>query len=275
MAIKFGFSDECGSYSQNRTVKQNKVHPYYIRSLFLIDGDDYRKLTNDFNSLKKEFGFSNQEIKWAHIWCLRNCQLNGKIPNVKDDYYFLKDVDYHKIIDFVEQSLKLLCNIENCKTVYTITNNSLNSKFSEKDLFKMHLTTLLQRTQFETQKCADDLAVLFFDPLCVNKSNLLREVYYDIQKKGDFIKEYTHIKDSLNLEFSHHSTGIQLSDFLSGVMAGVLKGYGKSVEIFNNTIRPTLRNYNHKILGAGICEIPTNQTERLRLKSHFDKHFLD
>lgn len=271
MAIKFVFSDECGTYSPIRTEKQNRVHPYYIRSLFIIDGDGYKKISQDFKELKKQFGLPSKEIKWAHIWSLRSSVKGNKEIHQKEDHYFLKDFDCHLIIDFIEASLMLLQNL-NCKTVYSITNNNSNAKFSEKDLFKMHITTLLQRTQFETQKNADDLAVLFFDPLCDKKSKLLREIYFDIAQNGDFVQEYTHIKDSINLEFSHHSIGIQLADYLAGIMAGTLKGYDRSVQIFNNAVRPTLRNHNKKILGAGVCEIPTNTHERQKLKAHFKQH---
>ncbi len=270
--IKFAFSDECGQYSPIRTQKQIKVHPFYIRSLIIMNGDDYRDLCLNFAVLKQDLGFPNKEIKWSHIWTLRTHQQKGTVPNPKDDCYFLREVDYHKIIEFVESSLMLLKDLECCKTVFTITNNNSNAKFSEKDLFKMHITSLLQRVQFEVQKNSNDLAVLFFDPLCENKSKLLREIYFDIQESGDFIQNYTHIKDSLNLEFSHHSAGIQLADFLSGVMAGTLKGYDRSIEIFNKAVRPTLRNYQNKIMGAGICEIPTNSTERQKMREHFKKN---
>ncbi|WP_288984698.1 DUF3800 domain-containing protein [uncultured Flavobacterium sp.] len=272
MAIKFAFSDECGHYSPVRTEKQNKVHPFYIRSLFIIDGGDYKNLCQNFAVLKQDYGLPEKEIKWAHIWTLRTHHKKGTKPNEKDDCFFLKDIDHHKIIDFVENALMLLQNLEFSKTIFTITNNNSNAKFSEKDLFKMHITSLLQRVQYEVQANSEDLAVLFFDPLSENKSKLLREIYFDIQVNGDFVQNYTHVKDSLNLEFSHHSTGIQLADFLAGVMSGTLKGYERSVQIFNNAVRPMLRDYKNKILGAGICEVPTNTTERQKMREHFKKH---
>ena len=272
MAIKFGFSDECGSYMPIRSDRQNQIHPFYIRSLFLMNGDDYKTLTNDFKSLKNEFGLPQKEIKWAHIWSLRSCQKKNNIPKESKEFYFLKDFDYHTIIDFAEKSLLLLKELESCKTIYTITDNKSDAKFSEKDLFKMHITSLLQRVQFETQMKSNDLTVLFFDPIGDKKSKLLRETYFDIQTNGDFVKNYTHIKDSLNLEYSHHSTGIQIADFLAGVITGVLKGYGRSIEIFNKAVYPTLRNYNNKILGAGICEIPSNKSKRDELRQILRRH---
>lgn len=272
MAIKFGFSDECGTYMSKRTQKQNKIHPFYVRSLFLMDGNDYKLLSDKFKALKNEFGLPQKEIKWAHIWSLRSCQKNNKTPKESKDYYFLKDFDYHRIIDFAESSLLLLLDLNSCKTIYTITNNNSDAKFSEKDLFKMHITSLLQRTQYETQLKDDDLTVLFFDPIGDKKSKLLRETYFDIQSNGDFVKEYSHIKDSLNLEYSHHSAGIQIADFLAGVITGVLKGYDRSVEIFMKAVYPTLRRYKGNILGAGICEVPTNQNERTKIKNILNKH---
>src|SRR5690554_6591362 len=130
MGVKFGFSDECGNYQPIRTEKQNNIHPYYVRSLFLMNGDDYKLLSDKFKALKTEFELPQKEIKWAHIWSLRSCQRYGKTPKENKDFYFLKDIDYHKIIDFAERSLLLLTEIENCKTIYTITNNKSDAKFS-------------------------------------------------------------------------------------------------------------------------------------------------
>lgn len=274
MAIKFGFSDECGNYIPERTDKHNSIHPYYIRSLFLINGDDYKVLSEKFKKLKKQFGLPQKEIKWAHIWSLRSNQLKGQTPSENRDYYFLRDFDYHDLIDFAEQTLLLLNDIKDCKFIYTITNNKSDAKFPEKDLFKMHITSLLQRTQFETQTNKNDLAVIFFDPIGGKKSQLLREIYFDIQTKGDFVKEYKNVKDSLNLEYSHHSTGIQIADFLAGVMMGVLKGYDRSIDIFRKAVHPKLRNYNNKILGAGICEIPTNEKQRTEFRLFLNQKLL-
>ena len=111
MAIKFAFSDECGHYAQFRTEKQNRVHPFYIRSLFLMDGDEYKKLCQDFIVLKQDYQLPEKEIKWAHIWRLRTHNQQGTNPSVKDDCYFLKDIDYHRIIDFVEKPAEFVSDL--------------------------------------------------------------------------------------------------------------------------------------------------------------------
>lgn len=130
---------------------------------------------------------------------------------------------------------------------------------------------MLQRTQFETQTNKNDLALIFFDPIGGKKSQLLRDIYYDIQTKGDFVKDYKNVNDSLNLEYSHHSTGIQIADFLAGLMMGVLKGYDRSIDIFGKAVHPKLRNYHNRILGAGICEIPTDEKQRTELRLYLNQ----
>jgi len=85
-------------------------------------------------------------------------------------------------------------------------------------------------------------------------------------QKGDFIQHYSHIKDSLNLEYSHHSVGIQFADYVAGSFGGFLKGYEKSKEIFNKRIRPYLRTgRNREILGFGIMEVPTSDKVRTHI----------
>ena len=86
-------------------------------------------------------------------------------------------------------------------------------------------------------------------------------------QRGDFIREYSHIKDSLNLEYSHHSTGIQFADYIAGSSGGFLKEYPKSKEIFNVRVMPYLRTGDKgEILGYGIIEIPKNKKVRAYIK---------
>lgn len=66
-----------------------------------------------------------------------------------------------------------------------------------------------------------------------------------------------HIKDSLNLELSHHSAGIQLADFIAGCFTGFLRGWRFSTESCKELILPYLRKSDDgEVLGYGIREIP-------------------
>ena len=54
------------------------------------------------------------------------------------------------------------------------------------------------------------------------------------------------------MEYSHHSVGIQLADYIARAFLGFLKGYKNSKEIFINRIKPLLQNINGEIMGYGI-----------------------
>ena len=75
----------------------------------------------------------------------------------------------------------------------------------------------------ELQEKVDNLCILFIDPISEEKNKHLRDHYHELFYSGDYIQKYKHIKDSLNIEFSHQSIGIQLADFISGCTIGALK----------------------------------------------------
>jgi hypothetical protein len=112
----------------------------------------------------------------------------------------------------------------------------------------MHIRSLLQRVEYGLNGKINGFATLFFDPVDDKRSKLLRDTYFDIYCTGDFVKEYKHVKDSLNLEFSHHSIGIQMADYIAGCFIGYLKQYDRSVDIFNTAILPKVRKHKGKLL---------------------------
>ncbi|MGS0747834.1 DUF3800 domain-containing protein [Halpernia sp. GG3] len=272
MCIFFGFSDECGTYQIEKTKKHLAVHPYYIRSTLLIRGDEWKKLNKLFNALKLEFNLPlEREIKWAYLWQLRKFQKENKeIPKNKD-FKFLENHSYKSIIDFVDKSLNLLNQIEYKQIIITHTENLTCSKINEKAFLKMHLQEHMQRVEMQIQtREEENLAVLFFDPVCEKTDKHLRDIYFDLFNSGDFINSYKHIKDSLNIEHSHQSVGIQLADFISGAFSSILKGlrsdnYEMGKTIYYNYIHTNLRSYNGTIWGAGIREVPSDMKYRKKL----------
>ena len=99
---------------------------------------------------------------------------------------------------------------------------------------------------------------------------MLTDAYNDLFLNGDYIENYFVIKDCLHFELSHHSSGIQIADFIAGVTYGYLKGREDSKEIFNRYIRPYLRQCTDgKITGWGIIEIPTDEKVRKYLADNF------
>ncbi len=114
------------------------------------------------------------------------------------------------------------------------------------------------------------MAVLFFDPVNENTDNFFRDAYFELYNSGDFINEYKHIKDSLNIENSHQSVGIQLADYISGTFSACLKGinsnnYDRGKQMFYKYVYPNLRRNNGDFWGFGIREVPSNLNYRLEL----------
>jgi len=272
MSIYFGFSDECGAYKMQKTKKHLKVHPHYIRSTLLIKADEWKKLNREFTHLKILYDLPiEREIKWAYLWQLRNFQRNKKAIPKKRDFKFLEDYDYRDLIEFVEKCLNLLHSIEYKQIIITHTDNVNCAQINEKSMLQMHLQEHMQRIEMQIQtRKEENLAVLFFDPVSERTDQLLRDVYFDLFNAGDFINSYKHIKDSLNIEYSHQSVGIQITDYISGTYSAVLKGrktsnYDRGKNMFYNNVYPYLRKYNGVIWGAGIREVPSNISYRRQL----------
>ncbi len=277
MSIFFGFSDECGSYKLNKNKKYLTVHPHYIRSTLLIKADEWKKINKAFTDLKTLYNLPvEKEVKWAYLWHLRNYQKKGqKIPEGKD-FKFLESYDYHDLIEFVERSLALLETIEYKKVIITHTDNANCPRINEKAMLKMHLQEHMQRIEMQIQtRTEENLAVLFFDPVSENTDRHFRDIYFELYNSGDFINSYKHIKDSLNIENSHQSVGIQLADYVSGTFSAILKGrepknYDRGKQMFFRYVYPNLRRYNGVIWGIGIREVPSNMAYRRELAIEMD-----
>ncbi len=123
----------------------------------------------------------------------------------------------------------------------------------------------MQRIEMEIQG-ENNIAVFFFDPTSEKIDHGLRNAYNQLWAMGDFIKNYTHVTDSLCFEYSHHSCGIQLADYCAGVFNGVLKGYPTAKKIFSESIRPLVRKKGNVIMGHGIIEILKNDDVRNQIR---------
>jgi len=270
----FAFSDESGEYKQNRSEKFIKSSPYYIRATLLILASDWKELNTKFRNNKEKFNLPlEKEIKWSYIWPLKQYLEYGQSIPEKKPFYFLKDKDYNEIIKFIDSSLKFLSELNYVKIIITVTSNKHCKTASRNDIYKWHIQDQMERIEMELQKQEDNLCVFFIDSITEKNNKLLRDSYFDLYQNGDFIERYSHIIDSLNIEYSHHSSGIQFVDYIVGSFRGFLRGYENSKEIYKNRIRPYLRTgNNNEILGYGIKEVPTNKEEvRTYIKEILEK----
>jgi hypothetical protein len=275
--IYFCFSDECGDYKPNMTEKQLRNHPFYIRTTLIINAAQWKQLNNQFKKLKDDFGLGKiKEVKWAHIWTLRSFQkYNKPIP---ENHYIkqFEKFEYHTLIKFAEETLALLNNIDEKKIIATYTKNE-NKHISEKSMLAFHLQEQMQRIEMLLQVDQENLGVLFFDPVSPEKNEMFRQIYNSLFHDGDFIPEYKFIKDSLNIENSHHSVGIQIADFISGSFSAVLKhsdhiDYSLGISMFFNHVYPHIRRSPvGKIMGWGIREVPSSVVTRKWALEQLDK----
>jgi hypothetical protein len=251
------------------TAKQVRIHPFYVRTTLLINANEWKALNNSFRQLKTKYSLPlTKELKWAHLWTLRNFQIKKKEIPAKCDIKYLEKIDYHTLIDFVEESLLLINNLNEKKIIATFTKNSNNTALNDKLMMKFHLQEHMQRIEMELQVEVGNLGVLFIDPISNEKNELFRSIYYELFEDGDFIKKYKFIKDSLNIENSNHSVGIQIADYISGAFSSILKAssdnnYARGVKMFYDFVQPNLRRGSKgEIQGYGIREVPRCKTNR-------------
>ncbi|MGA1847586.1 DUF3800 domain-containing protein [Deferribacter abyssi] len=268
MSTYFCFSDEAGYYKQDMSNRQLRSHPFYVRVTLMMNSNEWKTLNDEFRKLKEEYNLPlAKELKWSYLWLLRKFK-NKEIPD-DHEIKFLDNFNYHTLVEFVEKSLMLINRLKYKKIIVTYTRNSKNYKIKEKEMLKFHLQEHLQRIQMELQFNRENLAVLFIDPINNEKNEFLRKIYFDLYNNGDFIKNYNCIKDSLNIENSHHSVGIQITDYIAGVFLSFLKSskreknYFQGMQMFFNYIYPNLRRVlNGNVIGYGIREVPKDDEER-------------
>lgn len=287
MPIYFAFSDECGDYTQYPNPSQLKSHPFYIRATLLMDAEEWKGLSLSLNTLKDRYGIAqHREIKWAYLHPLAEHQKKGKKITNDKDYFFLRNHDYRDILDFVDQSLSLISELDFKKIIITFTDNNYSNNFGDKYILAFHIQELMQRIEMELEHDGQNLAVLFFDPVSEKKNAMFREIYFDLYRNGDFIKRYCHIKDCLNIEFSHQSCGIQIADYIAGSFRSILMSndkntYQNGTDMFFRHVYPNLRRIWGNLWGYGIREVPQSSYIRrtfrekiASLKQEFDKMIL-
>jgi hypothetical protein len=113
-----------------------------------------------------------------------------------------------------------------------------------------------------------NLAIVFLDNLHKDAEKEIREACYDLIRKDELV-HYSHIKDCVYFEYSHHSYAMQLADFCAGVFNGALRGFGDSKTLFRMVYPGLIRKSSRGvIMGYGVCEIPTDKEgTRLRIRN--------
>jgi hypothetical protein len=278
MAIYFASSDETGDYKPNPGKKFLKSNPHYCRATLITEADEWKKLHNSLKDVYAAYGVGPEipEVKWSHIWSINKYRKQGKEVPSKKPYAPLADrLKDTQLKLFPGSVLSLLRGIH-AKVVITVWENRKNKptwlsppqqSWPEEMFLQWHLQEHMQRIEMEIQE-GENLAVLFVDHISNEKDKMLRNAYNRIYQQDAFIKEYSHIKDSFNIEYSHHSSCIQLADFIAGCFAGMLRGYGESSELFRDYAMPYLRRSDGgEIMGYGVRDVPRCESLRQDIKA--------
>lgn len=265
MPIYFASSDESGNYRRDASEKFVKSNPFYSRCTVLTKANNWKVLRQSLHDIRMQYELPDQvEVKWSHIWSIsKHERKNEKIPPNRPYSRLGLYLNSSQILEFVHGVLGFLQSIDYCKIIITVSKNKPHDTVPEAWHLERHLEAHMQRIEMGLQEEDDNLAVVFADPLSEDKDKGLRDAYHNIFQSGAFIKEYSHIKDSLNFEYSHHSAGIQIADFIAGSFNGMLRGFPESNTIFHERVKPFLRRSKDGIImGFGIKEIPKNDEFR-------------
>lgn len=264
MTIFFAFSDESGLYKSKPNDKHLKSHPYYLRSTVIIYAHEWKFLTRKMAEILAKYNLpSEKEIKWSYISSLEK-SLDNK-QKIKEDkgFYFLKDKKPEDIKAYISDVISILPELQYCKIIYTVTDNTSVESYAQKTILELHIKALMQRIEMELQSDKENLAVLFIDALNARDDKNLREAYSNIYKNGDFIQNYDHILDNLNLEYSHQSAGLQVADYLAGAFFSLITDRPLGKKLFKKYIFDCLRkNQSGEFMGFGVIHIPKSDELR-------------
>jgi len=283
MATYLCFSDECGEYKKNITPCQLKSHPYYLRATLIIDSSEWKEFNSKFQNLKSTYSIPlTQEIKWAEVWRLICHREYGVKLGQKEAARRLLIYNHEELLELIRQSLEIINSLNTKYIIVTFTDNSKTNRHDVRHIMKFHIQELMQRVNMSSKK---NLSVFFIDSINEDINTLLKDIYHEIYTSGDFIEHYDNVMDSIAMKFSHHSTGIQITDYICGVFSSILKcdennheQYDEVIQMFFDSVFPNLRRGTNGLMGYGIREIPINLNLRsslrgklISLKKEYDK----
>jgi len=276
MNVYICFNDESGSL-------EDKRRRFYVRASLVVNAEDLKVIEKMVKDIKNNMNLSklNIEIKWQYLWLIRQCFKNNKKPNdniLNKIYQYLISIggDYRLLINYCENCLSIL-NRMDCKIILTFTQKDKYNTYNHKDIYKFHIQTHLQRLQMQYQQ-ENTILLVIYDSTDEIKRSMFKEIYNDIITKGDFIKNYSVVYNSLLFDDSHCSTPLQMTDFIAGSFANFLvavsqnseNNYQKSVEFYFKYIKPNIPQKNNDIWGIGLMEVPTDRAIRNEYKSKID-----
>lgn len=259
------FSDEAGQYYRYPTIKNINSDPFYVRSGVYISTEDYINFQRDIDLLKANYGVpNNQELKWSDIYAVQKKRFRND---------FLKDYSDKDIMEYITYYLNTASEYNSIKFLFTITKNKIQNSADKDYITFIHLQNIYQRAQLDAKNNNSDFYLVIIDDINEETLNGLRKKCSDLLHSGDRFVQYSNVNQSLLVEKSEQSAGIQLADYSAGIFNSVAKryilsqnNYDYANSLYLSYIAPHIRNYYKRILGYGIIRI-TNRIEIENLNS--------
>lgn len=277
----FCFSDESGGYYQYIKDRQLKKHPFYLRGTLMFNSNEWKNLNQRFLELKQEFNIPLQtEIKWSDLYPSKKGKFNKRRK-------WVKDYEYHELLDFIDRSLELISTLSDKKIILTFTPNEKDFSWSNSITLKKHLNFHLQRINNELSTFPfNKVGLVFLDSVSEYLSNdenvKLSKFYNDLFLNGDeYIRNYSQLIDCVSFQQSNQSSGIQLSDFISGTFYSFLKyeqsisnEYEEGTRMFFKHVFPYLRiseDEDRTPIGYGIIDVHVGKKYRTWISQKIEK----
>ena len=166
---------------------------------------------------------------------------------------------------------------ESTQFMFTVTELYAGSCYLKNDtVYRFHLQDAFERIQMDLNN-SDKFATFIMDELNVDTIKQIKAACHDFTVHGDFVK-YKNLYQGVLIENSLFSPGIQLADYVAGVLNGYLRGqtispgnYQYATDLYTEFIKPNLRQHsNGTITGYGVIDIPKRTTFRPQLERIFD-----
>jgi hypothetical protein len=232
----------------------NKDHPkYFIMAGVIIKADQWATVRDAVNGMKIRRKYRG-EFKWRYF-----------APGNTDEKNPMRKLDTDERNAIREELYKI---ISNCGCITSIASICCNEAAYEMasitcadDIYNLTYKVLSERFQYflQDRKSVDGqkgFGIIVGDHRGSKDDKLLRSHHQMlIYSTGANTSRYENFIESIFLQPSHHSVGIQLADMVAGA---VWRAYERKDSKYATQIKSTFRTHpaTNKILGYGIVHVP-------------------
>lgn len=261
--IYFFFIDDQGDVNNNQK--------WLLLGGLLISVQDYHHLSREIKKYNEKILKNDvREVKWSDLSAVS--YLKNKEQNIKENksFAYLKDFSIQELDDFIKGFFQLL-NKYNYLIILSVTNKEYFDVKPSLKFIELQIEDLLQRVQYEIQN-SSSLAIFVHDSRSKRQDNKkIKNIYKSLMSNSRFVQDYKNIIDNLFIEDSHLNSGIQISDFIVGVISGTLRSWKFSKELYKNYLQQKLRKSPMgKVIGYGI--LPTGLTKNDDFKNYLSEN---